>query len=223
MELTQKLQTKLTDEENTLIIGLKRLAVECIQQHRYAGHDQTHTIRVHRLSRIIGEREKADLLVLEAAALLHDLGRGCERVDHAEKSAEIAENLLKQCQFPEDKIPKVLYAIRTHRFSKGEIPETLEAKILQDADRTDIGGATGIAMTFAYGGSKNMELYDDADPLARTRKLDDNRYVLDHFKTKLLRLPETIHTNTGRRLMQKRSKHMKSFVEQFVKEISLRE
>jgi uncharacterized protein len=222
MELIQQLQTKLTNEENAMIIGLKRLAIEFIQKQSYAGHDQTHTIRVHKLSRIIGRKEKADLLVLEAAALLHDLARGYDHTDHAEKSAEIAENLLRQCQFPEDKIPQVLYAIRTHRFSKGVIPETLEAKILQDADRIDIGGATGIAMTFAYGGSKNMELYNDADPLARNRKLDDNKYILDHFQTKLLKLPETIHTTTGRNLMQKRSKHMKSFMDQFVREINIR-
>ena len=148
---------KLNEEENALITRLKQVALGYVQQHSYAGHDRTHTIRVHRLSRIIGEKEKADLLVLEAAALLHDIGRSYEHVDHAEKSAEIATGLLKECQFPEDSTPRVLYAIRMHRFSKGTEPETLEAKILQDADRIDIGGATGVAMTFDYGGSKDME------------------------------------------------------------------
>jgi len=220
MGLINKLRTKLFDEEIASVIRLKQVALEYVQQHACAGHDQTHAIRVHRLCRIIGEKERADLLVLEAAALLHDIGRSYEHTTHAEKSAEIAEGLLKECQFPEDKIPQVLYAIRTHRFSKGTTPETLEAKILQDADRIDIGGATGIAMTFAYGGSKNMELYDETDPLAKNRKLDDNRYVLDHFQAKLLRLAETIHTRTGRHLIRERSRYMKSFVNQFIKEIS---
>lgn len=220
MELIEKLRTKLNDEESALITRLKHVALEYVQQHTYAGHDQTHTTRVHRLSRILGEKEKADLLVLEAAALLHDTGRSYEHADHAEKSTEIAKGLLKECQFPEDKTAQVLYAIRMHRFSKGTIPETLEAKILQDADRIDISGAVGIAMTFAYGGSKNIQLYDEADPLAKNRKLDDSKYVLDHFWTKLLRLAQTIHTGTGRYLIRERSRYMKSFMKQFIKEIS---
>jgi uncharacterized protein len=106
-----------------------------------------------------------------------------------------------------------------HQFSKGTTPETLEAKILQDADRIDISGATGIAMTFAYGGAKNIELYDEADPLAKKRKLDDNKYVLDHFQTKLLRLCATIHTRTGKDLIRERSRYLKSFMDQFLNEI----
>jgi uncharacterized protein len=214
----------LTEEqtENTtlLIDRVRKVALEYVQQHSYAGHDQTHTIRVHRLSRIIGKKEKADLLILEAAALLHDVGRSYDQLNHAEKSAEIAEGLLRACDFPMDRLPQVLYAIRMHRFSRGAEPDTLEAQILQDADRIDISGATGVGMTFAYGGSKNMEMYNTDDPLARSRKLDDTKYVLDHFQTKLLKLPETMHTRTGKQLIRKRWRYLKSFMSQFVKEIT---
>jgi uncharacterized protein len=217
--LIKRLHAGQANGESPLIIRLKQITLEYVRQHTYAGHDQTHTIRVHKLSRIIGQKEKADLPVLEAAALLHDIGRSYEHADHAEKSAEIAEELLKKCEFTEDKISKVLYAIRMHQFSKGTTPETLEAKILQDADRIDISGAIGIAMTFAYGGAKNIELYDEADPLAKKRKLDDNKYVLDHFQTKLLRLSATIHTRTGKDLIRERSRYLKSFMNQFLNEI----
>jgi uncharacterized protein len=204
---------------SSLIAQLKKTALEYIQVHSYAGHDQNHTIRVYELSRIIGEKEGADPLILEAAALLHDVGRGFEGVDHAEKSAEIAEKLLSECSFPVDKIPQVLYAIKMHRYSRGEEPTTLEAKLLQDADRIDASGAVGVAMTFAYGGSKNAELYSRDDPLAMNRKLDDTRYVLDHFQTKLFKLPETMHTKTAQQLIRKRASYLKSFFNQFLKEI----
>lgn len=208
--------------ENTalLIHRVRRAALEYVQQHSYAGHDQTHTIRVHGLSRIIGKKEKADLLILEAAALLHDVGRSHDQLNHAEKSAEIAEGLLRECDFPLDRLPQVLYAIRMHRFSRGVDPDTLEAKILQDADRIDISGAIGVGMTFAYGGSKNMEMYNEDDPLAKNRKLDDTKYVLDHFQTKLLKLPKTIHTKTGKQLIRKRWRYLKSFMSQFIREIT---
>ncbi len=209
-----------TDETSSLISRVKSVALEYIKAHSYAGHDQTHTIRVYELCRIIGEKERSDPLVLEAAALLHDIGRSSENVDHAEKSAEIAEKLLKECKFPSERIPKVLYAIRMHRFSRGAEPNTLEARILQDADRIDISGAIGVAMTFAYGGSKNMELYNKDDPLAKNRKLDDTKYILDHFQTKLLKLPEMMHTSTGREMIRSRSSYLKSFFNEFVKETS---
>jgi uncharacterized protein len=217
--MEDSLTGKQADNSSLLIDRVKKVALEYIRQHSYAGHDQTHTLRVHALCRIIGEKEKANPLILEAAALLHDVGRSFEQVDHAEKSAEIADGLLEESKFPLDMIPQVLYAIRMHRFSRGADPSTLEAKILQDADRIDISGAVGVAMTFAYGGAKNMELYNKDDPLGRNRKLDDAKYVLDHFQSKLLNLPETIHTKTGRQLIRKRSSYLKSFINQFLKEI----
>lgn len=212
------LADKQAGTTSSLVERVKKVALEYIQRHSYAGHDQTHTLRVYELSRRIGEKEKADPLILGAAALLHDIGRSSEEVDHAEKSAELADELLKEVRFPLDMIPQVLYAIRMHRFSRGAEPNTLEAKILQDADRIDGSGAIGVAMTFAYGGSKNTELYDKDDPLAKNRELDDTKYVLDHFQTKLLKLPETMHTETSKQLIRKRSSYLRSFLNQFVKE-----
>jgi uncharacterized protein len=216
------LPDKQTKDNSSLIAHVKKVALEYVQLHSYAGHDQTHTLRVYELCRLIGEKEKADPLILEPAALLHDVGRGFEGVDHAEKSAEIAEKLLKECNFPVDKIPEVQYAIRMHRFSRGAEPNTLEAKILQDADRIDGSGAIGVAMTFAYGGSKNTELYDKDDPLAKNRNLDDTKYVLDHFQTKLFKLPETMHTKTAKQIIRERSSYLKLFFNQFLEEIGAR-
>ncbi|WXG42596.1 MAG: HD domain-containing protein [Promethearchaeati archaeon SRVP18_Atabeyarchaeia-1] len=214
---------KTGNETVSLTDCLKQKALEWMKHHGFAGHDETHMVRVHGLCARIGRKEKADLLVVEAAALLHDVGRSYERenpgIDHAEVSAKIAEKLLGECRYPEEKASQILYAIRVHRFSQHRTPGTLEAKILQDADRIDISGAIGVAMAFAYGGAKNMELYDTADPLAKNRELDDDRYVLDHFQKKLLKLGETIHTETGRQLVKRRQKYLASFVTQFIREI----
>jgi len=194
-----------------------------MQEHHFSGHDFSHITRVHKLCQTIGKIEGADMLVLEAAALLHDLGREEEKknpkINHAEKSAEIAEGILQKVRFSKAKIPSVLYAIKTHRFSKGIVPTSLEAKILQDADRIDIIGAIGVAMTFAYGGAYNRDLYDPYDPFAKNRELDDRKYSLDHFKTKLLNLIDTLHTDAARKVAKKRSRFVKQFLKEFKKEI----
>lgn len=193
----------------------------------FGGHDFSHVLRVHNLCKKLGKKEGADMEVLEAAALLHDLGREEERknpeIDHAEKSAEIAEKILKEIGFVQDKIPKVLYAIKVHRFSKGVRPTTLEAKILQDADRIDISGAIGIAMTFAYGGAHNLELYDVNDPFGKRREVNEKKYILDHFSTKILKLADTMNTTAGKRMVERRTKFLKLFLRQFKKELEGRE
>ena len=134
-----------------------------MKDHSFPGHDFGHIDRVHLLCHKLVELEKADvnMLVLEAAALLHDVGRDLEKnhpsLDHAEESAKIAKRFLLKINFPCDLIKFVLNAIRSHRYSKDILPEILEGKILQDADRLDIYGAIGIAMTFSYGGVHNRE------------------------------------------------------------------
>lgn len=202
---------------------LEREAKSFMETHHFGGHDFAHILRVKKLCKAIGEKENVDMQVLIASALLHDLGRDHERknptIDHAEKSAEIAEKILCKVGFPSKKIPAVVYAIKTHRFSKGVVPSTLEAKILQDADRIDISGAVGIAVTFAFGGVHNSKIYELDDPFAENRVLDDSRYIIDHFQTKLLHLPETMHTKMGREIAEARRRFMQSFIEQFKAEV----
>jgi uncharacterized protein len=206
-----------------LLFEIELEAKRYMNEHCYIGHDFSHVLRVRKLCNIISEAENADKLILNAAALLHDLGRDAERkdpaADHAEKSAEIAKSILQKIGFPSDKIPAVLYAIKVHRFSKGESPNTLEAKILQDADRIDISGALGIATTFAYSGAHNRDLYEPQDPFAEKRSLDDKNYALDHFYTKLLNLPRTMHTKTGRQLAEKRALFTQLFLKELKNEI----
>jgi len=221
--LEVKQAPKIESDFISLLGHIEDEARQYMDEHCFPSHDFSHVLRVQRLCKVIGEAENADMLILYAAALLHDLGREAERknpsVDHAEKSAEIARTLLEKVHFPRDKIPAVLYAIKVHRFSKGASPTTLEARILQDADRIDISGAIGIAMTFAYGGAYNRELYDINDPFAQSRELNDKNYTLDHFYAKLLNLPKTMHTRLGKQIAEKRTRFLQLFLQELRTEI----
>ena len=152
---------------------IRQRSMQFMSEHSFSGHDFEHVSRVYNLAKAIGKEEKADMLVLEAAALMHDLGRLAElkdpKLNHAVESAKIACDILKGIDFPDDKVQDVLHAIRAHRFSKGEIPFTTEAKVLQDADRLDALGAIGIARCFAFTGAVDRMLYDPHDPVCRKK------------------------------------------------------
>jgi uncharacterized protein len=187
-------------------------------------HDFSHALRVCRNARLIGEKEGADMQVVTLAALLHDAGSGTK---HRKRSAEsearklaIVEELLKTRKLPEDVIKRVLYAVEVHSFSKGIEPATLEAKVLQDADRLDAIGAIGIARVFLTGGVLGRDLYNPEDPFCREREPDDGRWNLDHFYRKLLKLEEGMHTETGKRLAQRRGTVLRRYLADLEEEIS---
>jgi len=119
--------------------------------YRHSHHDRFHVERVYKLAlRIAGEvGQPVDLEVLRAAVLLHDVARTMEDEglvdDHAREGARIAHEILRRVGFPRDRIEKVAYCTEVHRFKSGVKPETIEAQILQDADRSDMLGAVGVA------------------------------------------------------------------------------
>jgi uncharacterized protein len=218
-----------------IIEKIKQLSDKYMDEHSFSGHDAEHVERVRQLALRIAEKEGADMIVVEAAALMHDLGRWIEKKDstkdHAEESVNIAKEILKGLDMPDDKVEAILYAIKVHRFSKGIMPDTKEAKVLQDADRLDSIGAIGIARCFLTGGAHNRLPYDPKDPACRNKKhhssssvkgkyYDDSKYCVDHFFTKLLRISEGLHTKTARGLADARTEFMKKFLEQIEKEIN---
>jgi uncharacterized protein len=187
-------------------------------------HDISHVQRVCKNARLIGEQEGADMQVLLLSAILHDAGQRSKSADNSHPGAnadnlETAENFLVSMGIPEEVREKVLYAVDVHRFSKGIMPDTLEAKILQDADRLDAMGAIGIARVFLTGGSLNRELYNSVDPFCKDREPDDKRWNLDHFYSKLLKLEQGMHTRTARKTARKRSAVMKRYLSDLQKEI----
>jgi uncharacterized protein len=206
-----------------LFDDLKR-DVEEMLANRDPGHDFSHVTRVFKIAERIGRQEGADIEILLTAVLLHDIilyPKGSEkRSRSAEESAMLAQSMLAAHGWPIDKIEKVTYCIRTHSYSLNLKPDTLEAKILQDADRLDALGAIGIARTFSVGGSEMRKFYNEEDPFCRTgRKSNDMLWTMDHFKEKLLQLENTMHTETAKREAYKRTCFMKVFLAEIEKEL----
>lgn len=173
------------------------------------GHDFDHTMRVNRLAMRLAKAEGADLEIVSLAALLHDVDdrklspKTCENLGNARKflhshgvTAEVAERILR--------------IISQVSFSGGKVPDTLEGKCVQDADRLDAMGAIGIARTFAYGGSKGRRIYDPAG--------EDETTSVQHFYDKLLRLEGLMNTEIGRKLAKDRHVYMEEFLRRFYAE-----
>ena len=179
-------------------------------------HDFSHIMRVCKSAQKIGMAEGADMQVLLYAALLHDAGAESK---HSKASAEsdalrlrIAGEFLEKKGIPEDLRNKVLYAIDVHNFSKGIVPATEEAKILQDADRLDAMGAIGIARVFMTGGAMGRKFYSPEDPFCKTRAPNDKMWNLDHFFKKILKLESGMHTETARTVARRRAAVLKRYL-----------
>lgn len=187
-------------------------------------HAFDHTERVYNLALKIGKKEKADLDVIKAAALLHDISRlkedNKEVECHAEHGAEIAEKLLKEMNFPEDKIKNVIHSIKVHRHSKKLKADTKEAEIIQDADRLDALGAMTIGRMFSTGGKTNRPLYNPNIPFGKNvysgYKSDS---TIHSFYTRTLNIkPENFNTKFAQKLAAGRYKFVVKFLNQFFKE-----
>jgi len=165
-------------------------------------HDFEHAKRVCSISIHLAREENADEEILRAAALLHDVGHSLDEKDHEKKSLEIAASLLDMTDFPKEKKEKVLECIREHRFSKGEQAMSLEAQILQDADRLDAIGAVGIARCFLWSGEHRKVLKE----------------ALRHFDEKLLKLKDMMNTESGREMAEERHRFMLGFLERLESE-----
>lgn len=215
--------------------GIKslRMTIDAWQQRferwfaqHYAGgdaaHDISHFRRVWHRARHIAGDEPVNLLVLLTACYFHDIisppKHHPDRSRASRLSAERTQAILRQDfpDFPDVYFPALSHAIEAHSFSAQIPPRTLEAKIVQDADRLEALGAIGLARVFAVSGAMNTLLFDANDPFADSRPLNDKRWALDHFQTKLLRLPQTMQTARGRILAQ----HNADYLVQFMAKLS---
>ena len=186
-------------------------------------HDVAHLHRVWKNCRQISQDEGGDQQILCAAVLLHD----CVAVEKnspqrhlaSRMAAEKAGIALATLGWSKENINKTAHAIEAHSFSAAIAPQTLEAKILQDADRLDAIGMIGVARCFYIGGRMRSALYDAADPLAQQRQYDDKRFTLDHFETKLFKLQEGFQTAAGRKMAALRTERMRRFLSELLEEV----
>jgi uncharacterized protein len=224
MERNQGLETTMQDWQMRFT---RWLEVEWVSSD--AAHDLGHLERVWRNAREIaaGEGQRADELTLLAASFFHDVvtiakdhpDRSRASVLSAEKFAELQRSVFTD--FPETLVAGVQHAIAAHSFSANIPATTIEAKILQDADRIEALGALGIARLFYTAGKMNSQLFHPTDPKGTKRKLDDRNYALDHIELKLLRLPETMQTATGKKLADERARQISIFRTSLLAEIEL--
>ncbi len=178
-------------------------------------HDLGHLHRVWANAKRIALDEPCDLEILLPAVFFHDLinlpKSHPDRATASRLSAEAACAFLAADGFAPAKLQAVAHAITAHSFSANITPQSVEARVLQDADRLEALGAIGIARMFHVAGALAGRLFDAADPMALRRPLDDRRFALDHMETKLLRLPATMQTAAGRAMAEARADWMMSF------------
>jgi uncharacterized protein len=178
-------------------------------------HDVSHLTRVWRNVKEIQYQEGGDLEILIAGALLHDCvevpKQSPLRSQASRLAASEATARLTDLGWHPERVAWVATAIESHSFSAGITPTTLEAAILQDADRLDAIGFTGVARCFYTAGRMASSLYDPSNPRGAGRPLNDAAFALDHFPAKLLNLAEGFKTFTGRTIAAQRQAAVRSF------------
>lgn len=179
-------------------------------------HDWPHIERVAANAIMMAEGEPVDLACLLAAVYCHDLvnlpKNHPDRTQASRFAAEKAHPLLLESGFTLEESQKIQQAIVEHSFSKGLRPTSLEAAIVQDADRLDTLGAIGILRCASVNTQMKTSFYDSIDPLARERELDDKKFMLDHYFVKLFKIPELMNTNKAKQEAEKRMAFMKVFL-----------
>jgi uncharacterized protein len=212
------------ENEPRLADWLPRLvAMAAAESTGDAAHDVQHLQRVWSSAQILLAHEPgADPLVVMAACFLHDLVNlpkdAPDRGQASRRSARLARHQLAWLDFPADKLDAVAHAIEAHSFSAGIAPTSLEAQIVQDADRLDALGAVGLARMFYISGRLQRDLAHPTDPLALHRERDDMRYAIDHIAQKLEQLPALMQTEAGRKVAGERLALMLAFRTAFVAE-----
>lgn len=190
-------------------------------------HGFNHIQRVYRMAERLARLEGADIELVRAAVLLHDAegpGVGDTRLEHQHASANFAGKILSAEGWPEERIEAVQHCIRAHRFrDQSEKPQTLEAKVLFDADKLDAIGATGAVRAIAYAVLAEQDLY--AEPSKQFRDTGEKEAGEPHtpyheFLFKLSKLRDQMFTHSGRAIAAARHTFLEDFFQQLTAELA---
>lgn len=197
--------------------------VKDILAHDASGHDWFHIERVRKIALHLQQEEGGDPVIIEMAALLHDVADE-KLINSEEEGLQKVATFLHKLGVCAEKQAHILAIIENMSFKGGHGGKvtTIEGKIVQDADRLDALGAIGIARTFAYGGKKGHLLYDPNVPyrheMTKTEYREGKSTALNHFYEKLFKLKDLMNTKSAKQEAEKRHLYMEQFVQQFMKE-----
>lgn len=191
------------------------------------GHDWWHVVRIINIARKIHSQEGGDWLIIQLTLLLHDVGDG-KVIGQEEDDYSIAQNFLKGQNVPSKTINEIMSIIKTMSYSKSfdnpEKNDSIEFKIVQDADRLDAIGAIGVARAFTYGGSRARPLYDPGYTSREFKSSEDFKKTrtegstVHHFYDKLLLLKDKLNTDTAKEIANQRDEFMQLFLQEFLDE-----
>ncbi len=191
-----------------------------------ASHDFSHFQRVWKtaLQIVESETQPVNRLIVLAACYFHDVvvlpKNHPERSRASTLAAEEAARCLSKLNFPAHLIPGVCHAVKSHSYSAAITPETIEAKVVQDADRMEALGAIGLARVFYTAGILKQVLFDPEDPVAEHRTPDDRQFALDHFQLKLLKIADTMQTAAGKKLAYRNTEYLMEYIEKLKRELT---
>ena len=187
-------------------------------------HDWTHVERVRNLALRIGKKEKADLFVLEIAALLHDIKKKDEMkakglLCHAEHGGKAARKILKKYSLKKEIVENIVHSVEAHRYRNNIFPSTVEAKALFDADKLDSIGAVGIGRDFLFAGEIGAKFHDPNVDIKKTKEYSKDDTAYREFLVKLSKIKDQIITKEGKRIAKERHKYIVEFFERLNKEV----
>lgn len=224
--MTQKgLTRSLTDWEKIFETKIREVtAQEAASSGSDPAHDHAHFLRVVTTAKRLALSEGAKLEVVIPAAWLHDLvnvpKNDPRRTQASRLSGEAAMLFLREEGYPELYLDEIRHAIEAHSFSAKIEAKTIEASVVQDADRLDGLGAIGIARVFSVGGLLRRRIYEPLDPFAATgREFDDLENTVDHFFVKLFKTADTLITRAGREEGRKRVEFMRAYLQELAREL----
>ncbi|EJG1711485.1 TPA: HD domain-containing protein [Vibrio parahaemolyticus] len=210
----------------TSLSQFEPLFLEFMQQEMQvdAAHDIEHVKRVVKTAKQLCDEENADIAIVLPAAYLHDCFTYPKDHPNRKQSSAIAAKkaiaYLESIQYPQHYHDAIAHAIEAHSFSAKIRPNTLEAQIVQDADRLDALGAIGVTRCIQVSTQFNAQLYNDNDMFAKERELNDKQFTVDHFQTKLFKIVDTMNTESAKLEANKRKAFMQTYLKQLYDEVT---
>ncbi|MBE3855011.1 HD domain-containing protein [Vibrio parahaemolyticus] len=210
----------------TSLSQFEPLFLEFMQQEMQvdAAHDIEHVKRVVKTAKQLCDEENSDIAIVLPAAYLHDCFTYPKDHPNRKQSSAIAAKkaiaYLESIQYPQHYHDAIAHAIEAHSFSANIRPNTLEAQIVQDADRLDALGAIGVTRCIQVSTHFNAQLYNDNDMFAKERELNDKQFTVDHFQTKLFKIVDTMNTESAKLEAIKRKAFMQTYLKQLHDEVT---